>query len=94
MFQIVITPAAKKTLKRLSAGAQEELVAIVQRLATDPFVGEKLHGSLAFLYSLHFKTANVQYRVVYSINDDTHLIVIHYVGPRENFYDRVRRLFR
>lgn len=93
MYQRVITPSAKKSLRRLSYDAQQELLRTTEALIIDPYSGEKLHGSLSFLFSFHFKFQNVHYRVAYSINDKQELIIIYFVGPRENFYDRLRRLF-
>lgn len=93
MYQRVITPSAKKSLKRLSLDSQQELLKATAVLTTNPYTGEKLHGSLSFLFSFHFKFGNVQYRVAYSIDESRKLIIIHLVEPRENFYDRLRRLF-
>ena len=93
MYQRLITPSAAKSLKRISHDAQRELIHATEILTTNPYSGEKLHGSLSFLYSFHFKFQNIQYRVAYSVDDVRELIIIHLVGPRENFYDRVRRLF-
>lgn len=94
MYQRVITPAAKKSLKRLNKPAQQELLKATNILTETPYLGEKLQGSLSFLYSFHFKFKNVHYRAAYSINEDKKLIILHLVGARENFYDRLRRLFR
>ncbi|MBI2551915.1 type II toxin-antitoxin system RelE/ParE family toxin [Candidatus Uhrbacteria bacterium] len=93
MFRRVITPSAKKSLKRLSRDAEQELLKATEMLITNPHTGEKLHGSLSFLFSFHFKFQNVQYRVAYTIEAMQKLVIIHLVGPRENFYDRLRRLF-
>lgn len=92
-YRQVITPAAKKSLKRLAKPAQHELLNASVVLTKDPYLGEKLHGSLSLLRSFHFKFQNVHYRMAYSIDIEHQLIVIHLVGPRENFYDRLRRLF-
>ena len=93
MYRRVITPSAKKSLKRLSHDAQQELLKATEILIVNPYVGEKLHGSLSFLFSFHFKFQNVQYRAAYTIEEAQKLVVIHLVGPRENFYDRLHRLF-
>lgn len=93
MYQRVITPAAKKSLKRLDRTAQQELLRATNILVENPYISEKLHGSLSFLYSFHFKFKNVQYRVAYSINEGEKLVLFHLVGPRENFYTRLQRLF-
>lgn len=94
MFRRVITPSAKKTLSRLSKQVQQGVLQETELLGEQPFAGERLHGTLSFLYSFHFKFENVQYRVAYTVDRDNELIIIHLVGPRENFYDRLLRLFR
>ena len=93
MYQRVITPSAKKSLKRLPHAAQVEVLHSPESLSDHPYAGEQLHGSLNFLFSLHFKFHTVHYRVAYAIDHERKLIIIHLVGPRENFYDRLRRLF-
>ena len=93
MYRRVITPSATKSLKRLARNAQHELLRTTKTLTTNPYAGEKLHGSLSFLFSFHFKFQNVQYRVAYTIDETQKLVIIHLVGPRENFYHRLRRLF-
>lgn len=88
----VITPSGKRSLKRLSSDAQQELLHATKILIHNPLAGEKLHGSLSFLFSFHWKFQNVHYRVAYSVDSERRLIIIHLVGPRENFYERLRRL--
>lgn len=94
MYRRVITSSAKKTLTRLSKQVQHAILEETELLTERPFMGERLHGALSFLYSFHFKFENVQYRVAYTVDRDNELIIIHLVGPRENFYDRLLRLFR
>ncbi|MBI4276795.1 type II toxin-antitoxin system RelE/ParE family toxin [Candidatus Uhrbacteria bacterium] len=94
MYQRVITPSAKRSLHRLPRDVQEALLQVSRTLETRPFTGERLHGSLSFLFSLHFSCAGIQYRCVYAVDDTAYRVIIYLVGPRENFYDRVRRLFR
>ncbi|MBI4600129.1 type II toxin-antitoxin system RelE/ParE family toxin [Candidatus Uhrbacteria bacterium] len=62
MYRRVITSSAKKTLKRLSKQAQQELLRETEVLNEYPLTGENLHGALSFLYSFHFKFENVHYR--------------------------------
>jgi mRNA-degrading endonuclease RelE of RelBE toxin-antitoxin system len=94
MFELVVTSAAKRLIKKLPRLVREKLVLSSEALRTNPFAGEKLSGSLHFLYSLHFSCGGVQYRAVYTINEQEKQIIIHYVGSRENFYEKVKRLFR
>lgn len=93
MYRRAVTPSAKRSLKKLPRRIREDILHASLILETDPFVGEKLSGSLHFLYSLHFKSNNVQYRLAYSIDHKQKLIVIHFAHTRENFYEKLKRLF-
>lgn len=94
MYERVITPSAKRSLKKLPRPIREALVDATAILETDPYAGEKLSGALYFLYSFHFKSKNVEYRVAYTIDDEKTLIIVHFAHTRENFYEKLRRLFR
>lgn len=47
MYQRVITPSAKRSLKRLPYRVREDLLGTSSILETNPFAGEKLSGSLS-----------------------------------------------
>lgn len=94
MFQIVITPSAKRAAKNLQQVAREEILKQSQKLKENPYLGEKLSGSLHFLYSFHIKFKGVEYRLAYTIDKSQKLIVVHLIGPRENFYEKLKRLLR
>ncbi|MBI4086353.1 MAG: type II toxin-antitoxin system RelE/ParE family toxin [Candidatus Liptonbacteria bacterium] len=70
MYQRVVTPSARRALKKLPRLIREDLMRATEILETDPFAGEKLSGSLHFLYSFHFKSQNVGYRLAYTIDQD------------------------
>ncbi|KPJ56194.1 hypothetical protein AMJ49_05485 [Parcubacteria bacterium DG_74_2] len=94
MYQILITPSAKKSAKKLPKLIREKIVIKSQKLKQNPYLGEKLSSSLHFLYSFHLKVKNVEYRIAYTINTSQKLIIIHLVGPRENFYKKLKHLLR
>lgn len=94
MFQIVITPSAKRASRNLPQTAREEILKQSQKLKENPYLGEKLSGSLHFLYSFHIKFKRVEYRLAYTIDKSRKLIVVHLIGPRENFYEKLKRLLR
>ncbi len=97
MFQIVITPSAKRTAKKLPKQIREEIIKQSQELKENPYLGEKLSGSLHFLYSFHIKFKGVEYRLAYTIDNidkSQKLIIVHLIGPRENFYEKLKRLLR
>lgn len=92
MFDIVITRTAKKSAKKLPNVTREEIVKQSQQLKENPYLGEKLSGSLHFLYSFHLTVEGIHYRLAYTIDVEKQQIVVHLIGPREGFYQRLRRL--
>ena len=94
MYQRLVTPSARRSLKKLPLRVREELLSATEILETNPYAGEKLTGSLSFLYSFHFKTKNVDYRAAYTVDETEKQVVIHFAHTRENFYEKLRRLFR
>lgn len=94
MHQLSVTPSAKRSLKKLPSKVRKDLVDAADILKTNPYAGEKLSGSLHFLYSFHFKSDNIEYRVAYTIHHSTKDIIVHFADVRENFYKKLRRLFR
>ncbi len=94
MHQIVITPSAKKSTKKLPEEVRKEVVEQSQKLRENPYLGEKLSGSLHFLYSFHIKFKGENYRISYTIDKSKRLVIVHLVGKREGFYERLKRLLR
>jgi mRNA-degrading endonuclease RelE of RelBE toxin-antitoxin system len=93
MYRIVITPSAGKSAKKLPRNVRKEIINQSQKLKENPYLGEKLSSSLHFLYSFHIKLDNVEYRLAYTINESKKFIIVHLVGPRENFYEKLKRIF-
>ena len=94
MFEIFITPSAARPIKKYSKKQKEEIVKKLEKLKQNPYLGEKLVGSLHFLYSYHFKIDKTNWRAAYTIDPKKKMIIIHLIGPREGFYKKLRRLLR
>ena len=93
MYKRVVTSSVKRSLKKLPRRVREDLIDATRVLENNPYAGEKLSGSLYFLYSFHFKSQNVHYRIAYTMNHEKKCITIHFAHIRENFYEKLRRLF-
>lgn len=65
MFRRVITSSAKKTLTRLPKHVQQAILKETEILIDQPFAGERLHGTLSFLYFfiLNLKTYSTASRI-------------------------------
>ncbi|TSC79268.1 MAG: plasmid stabilization system protein [Parcubacteria group bacterium Gr01-1014_29] len=94
MYKLVVTPSGKRSLKKLPYGVRKDLLKAASVLEMNPYAGEKLSGSLHFLYSFHFKSGNVDYRLAYTVEQNQKLVIVHFGHTRENFYDKLRRLFQ
>ncbi|MBI4065609.1 type II toxin-antitoxin system RelE/ParE family toxin [Candidatus Kaiserbacteria bacterium] len=94
MYRRLVSNSAKRSIKKLPLAVREELFEKTKILEQNPFDGEKLSGSLSFLYSFHFSVNGIAYRTVYTVNEKRQEIIFHLAGIRENFYEKVKRLFR
>jgi mRNA-degrading endonuclease RelE of RelBE toxin-antitoxin system len=93
MYRIYITPSARKEAKKLPKHVREAAVQTTRVLENDPYAGERLTGSLHMLYSLHFSNGGSQYRIAYSVDQERSLVMVHLIHARENFYEKLKRLF-
>jgi mRNA-degrading endonuclease RelE of RelBE toxin-antitoxin system len=93
MYQVYITPSARKEAKKLPKRVREAAVEATKILERDPYAGERLTGSLHMLYSFHFSIGGSQYRIAYSVDMNRNLVIIHLIQARENFYEKLKRLF-
>jgi mRNA-degrading endonuclease RelE of RelBE toxin-antitoxin system len=94
MYRRLISNSAKRSIKKLPLAVRKILFEETEILEQNPYVGEKLSGSLSFLHSFHFSVQGATYRAVYEIDEERKEITSHLAGIRENFYEKVRRLFR
>ena len=92
VYQIVTLPVSRKSLKKLPTSVRKRLIESLQLLKTNPYHGEQLTGEWRLFRSFHFKHENVQYRVVYEVNEKEKLIIVRYAASRENFYRELRNL--
>jgi mRNA-degrading endonuclease RelE of RelBE toxin-antitoxin system len=93
MHQVYITPSARKESKKLPKKVREAVIEATKALERNPYAGERLMGSLHMLYSLHFSDGSSQYRIAYSVDPERKLVIVHLIQSRENFYEKLKRLF-
>jgi mRNA-degrading endonuclease RelE of RelBE toxin-antitoxin system len=94
MYRRLVSHSAKRSIKKLPLSARKTLFEETTVLERDPYIGEKLSGSLSFLYSFHFSVDGVAYRAVYTVDEEKKEITFHLAGIRDNFYEKVKRMFR
>ena len=92
-YKIYITPSARKEARKLPKRVREAVIDASRVVAREPFAGERLTGSLHMLYSYHFTSGNSQYRIAYSLDHPHQLVIVHLIQSRQNFYEKLKRLF-
>lgn len=92
-YQLRTSPKAEKYLKKLREKPLKELfkrstVAIIE----NPYeTGDRKSSDIAEYYSYDFKYKGVSYRLAYHIKEKEEIVVIVTAGPRENFYEELKR---
>jgi mRNA-degrading endonuclease RelE of RelBE toxin-antitoxin system len=89
--RVELTTAAQKDLKSYRHATSSILDALA-RLEFDPERGHSLAGELAGVRSLEFTVkGSGAFRVAYEIDDQEKVCIVVAIGPRERFYERLRR---
>lgn len=79
-------------MRRLPESIRKRIVNETYALEGEPLLGLPLKGKFRAFRSLHLKLSNVQYRVVYEINESKHEVCVHGVGARQNFYEQLETM--
>ena len=93
VYRVYITPSARKETRKLPKVVREAALRATTILERDPYAGERLTGSFHMLYSYHFTEGQSQYRVAYTLDHPHRLVIVHLIQSRENFYQKLKRLF-
>ncbi len=83
-YSIRIKRSAASELARTPRQDRERLVAAIDRLIKNPFIGETLKGQLRGLRRLRAG----RYRVLYEIRDDILVVLVVRVSHRRDAYRR------
>lgn len=81
-WEIRLEKRAQKELDKIPPQYQKKILAILPIIAEDPFIGKKLGGELAGLYSY----CVWPYRIIYKIYKKILLVVILRIGHRQGVY--------
>ena len=92
-FFVFLTPAAERSCKKLPRPVADFVFGDLAILLRDnAFAGKPLVSPLAPMRSVHFSVGGQPYRAAYEIEELSHRVIIHFVGYRGGFYERLRRL--
>jgi mRNA-degrading endonuclease RelE of RelBE toxin-antitoxin system len=90
-YRVELTSAAQKDLKGFRHAASSVLNAIAQ-LEVEPERGHHLAGDLSGVRSLDITVqGSGAFRAAYEVDELERICRVVAIGPRENFYDRLRR---
>ena len=92
-FRVEITPSDKKLIKKFSLKLREKVVTEAYEITENLYQHEKLSGPLSKFYSWHFYFKGIEYQIAYRVFNNENRIVIVLVGTRENFYEKLKKLF-
>jgi len=82
-YAVVFARSARRELERLDVGVAQRIISRVEALAGDP----RPHGCVKLQGAADLWRIRVgDYRVVYAVNDDAHLVDIRIVRHRSDAY--------
>jgi len=64
--------------------SKSNILKILEGLKKEPWQGKRLHGELEGLLSLRFGL----WRIVYEVEHEHKVVIIHGIGPRGDIYKR------
>lgn len=93
MYELVVLNSAAKQLSKFDKPVRNKIITVLGEIAENPFIGDRLKGDLATLYSYHLKAAGVEYRIAYQIKEQEVVVIVMQIGTRENFYEELKKRF-
>jgi mRNA-degrading endonuclease RelE of RelBE toxin-antitoxin system len=89
MYESKFHPAFKKDLKSIPIEVIQKLQRKIDDILLNPFTFSKLHGELKEISKSEIKHMGVEYRLAFTILENT--VVLLMFNKRERFYDYLRR---
>lgn len=84
MYDVLLSRGAAKRLKAMTPGRRARVLKALERARGDPLRAKRLRGELDGLFSLRIG----QVRVVYEVDPEAKVIVVHGIGPRGDVYKK------
>ncbi|OGY26796.1 MAG: hypothetical protein A2Z11_02395 [Candidatus Woykebacteria bacterium RBG_16_43_9] len=91
MYKVSLEKAAQKDFRKLDKQLKDNILDALKIISEDPLSGEPLKSGLSVYRSYHFTHQGTQYRIAYVLYSDINAVIIIMIGPRENFYERLKR---
>lgn len=82
MYKIIISPKARKAIKKIPKQYQYEIILALRELREDPLGGKPLLRELTGRLSVRISN----YRIIYKINHQDRVVRVISAGHRETVY--------
>ncbi len=83
MYKIIISPQAKKELKKLKEFDEFAIKLAIEEIREDPFIGKPLSRDL--IGRLSYRVGG--YRIIYKINEKDRIVNVLSAGHRGTIYN-------
>jgi addiction module RelE/StbE family toxin len=94
-YRLESSSAVKKDIQKLDKKLQEEIKQLhFPKIEQDPFQAHLLSHAFKGLWSYHISYKGGEYRIVYEIYPQDQLVLVVMIGPRQSFYDALKRRIR
>jgi mRNA interferase RelE/StbE len=81
-YRLVYSETVRDIIKNLHPDLKSIVRARLKKIADNPYIGKPLVKELSGYFSLKAK----RYRIIYKIQEESHIIQIHYLGHRKDIY--------
>ncbi len=86
MYHVVLKKQAHAQYAKLAAKDKRKILAALQGLRLDPWMGKKLQGPLSGLFSLRVWP----WRIIYTIEKNIVTVTVVAIGNRKDVYRKLR----
>ncbi|MDI6792779.1 MAG: type II toxin-antitoxin system RelE/ParE family toxin [bacterium] len=94
MYGYFLSNLAKQRKKKLPKNLLERFNQEIDKICTDPYIGESKSGDLKGVYVHKFNAFGLLYLIAYLIDDAEREIYIAAIGPHENFYRDLKKFLK
>ena len=84
VYEVVLSKNAAGSLEKSTPQIRRRIFAALDKVKTNPLSGKRLHGELDGLFSLRIG----EMRVVYEMDSNQKIIVVHTIGTRGDVYKK------
>lgn len=85
-YRLHYSETSGRQIKSLHPGLKPLIKKHIEDLKEKPFLGKPLERELSGYYSLRTK----KFRIIYAVDQENHIVRIHYLGPRKDIYELFR----